>query len=66
MNLAVGFDCALCWHEEANLLGMDRDDRGALVGLRFLCARCESVFREDTVTNEPQPIDVVVNSGREH
>jgi hypothetical protein len=40
---------------------MDRDERGVLVGLRFLCARCESVFSEDTVTKEPRPIEVVIN-----
>jgi hypothetical protein len=61
MNLAVGFFCPKCGHEEANLLGMDRDEHGVLVGLRFLCARCESVFSEDTVTKEPQPIEVVIN-----
>jgi uncharacterized Zn finger protein len=61
MNLAVGFSCPKCGHEEANLLGMDQDERGVLVGLRFLCARCESVFTEDTVVKEPQPIEVVIN-----
>jgi hypothetical protein len=64
MNLAVGFFCPKCGHEEANLLGMDLDDRGYLIRMRFLCARCESVFSEDTVANEPQPIEVVVNRGR--
>jgi hypothetical protein len=59
MNLAVGFSCPKCRHEEANLLGMDQDDRGVLVRLRFLCARCESVFSEDITAAEPQPIEVV-------
>jgi hypothetical protein len=61
MNLAAGFACPKCGHEEANLLGMDRDDRGVLAALRFLCAKCESVFREDVVAKEPQPIEVVIN-----
>jgi uncharacterized Zn finger protein len=64
MNLAVGFSCPKCGHEEANLLGMDRDDRGVLTELRFVCARCESVFSEDVVAKEPQPIEVVVDRGR--
>lgn len=64
MNLAVGFPCPTCGHEEANLLGIDQDDRGVVVGLRLLCTRCESVFSEDTVTNEPQPTKVVLISAR--
>jgi hypothetical protein len=69
MNLAVGFYCPECGHEEANLLGIDEDDRGVVVGLRLLCCRCESVFREDIVTedivtNEPQPIQVAVNTDK--
>jgi transposase-like protein len=64
MNLAVGFFCPRCGHDEANLLGMDRDDHGFLVRQRFLCARCESVFSEDTVAKEPQPIEVIVDRGR--
>jgi len=64
MNLAVGFSCPKCGHEEANLLGIDRDDRGLLAGLRFVCARCESVFSEDVVAKEPQQIEVVTDRGR--
>jgi hypothetical protein len=64
MNLAVGFFCPKCGHEEANLLGMDQDGRGVVVGLRLLCARCEWVFSEDTVTKEPQPIEVVIDRRR--
>jgi transposase-like protein len=59
MNLAIGFYCPKCRHEEANLRGIDRDDRGVVVGLRFLCNRCEAVFSHDTVTNEPQPVRVL-------
>jgi hypothetical protein len=61
MNLAVGFFCPKCGHDVANLLGMDLDERGVLVRMRFLCARCESVFSEDTVTKEPQPNEAVIN-----
>jgi hypothetical protein len=64
MNLAVGFYCPTCGHEEANLLGIDLDDLGVLLGLRLLCARCESVFTESTVKNEPQPIDDLIRRGR--
>jgi uncharacterized Zn finger protein len=60
----VGFYCPECGHEEANLLGIDQDDSGVIVGLRLLCTRCESVFREDIVTNESQPIQVAVNSDK--
>jgi transcription elongation factor Elf1 len=63
MNLAVGFSCPKCGHEQANLLGMDRDDRGLLAGLRFVCARCESVFSEDVVAKEPQPIELSSTEG---
>ena len=64
MNLAVGFFCPICGHEQANLLGIDRDERGVVVGLRFVCATCECVFREGTVTNEPETFRVVLNTGR--
>jgi transcription elongation factor Elf1 len=60
----VGFYCPTCGHEEANLLGIDIDEGGFVVGLRLLCARCESVFSENTVTDEPQPIDDLIKRGR--
>jgi uncharacterized Zn finger protein len=63
MNLAVGFFCPKCGHDVANLLGMDQDDNGVLVGMRFLCAGCETVFSEDVVTKEPQPNEVVIKRG---
>jgi hypothetical protein len=64
MNLAVGFYCPVCGHEEANLLGIDLDEGGFVVGLRLLCASCESVFRENTVNKQPHPIDDLINRGR--
>ena len=52
MNLAVGFPCPTCGHEEANLLGIERNRNAEMVGFRLACTRCESVFREGRLTSE--------------
>lgn len=64
MNLAVGFPCPTCGHEEANLLGIEKDRNADVVGFRLLCARCESVFRENRVNEEEKVTPVGLQSGR--
>ena len=52
MNLAVGFACPTCGHEEANLLGIERNQDAEVVGFRLGCTSCESVYRESRLTSE--------------
>jgi len=46
MNLAVGFPCPTCGCEEANLLGIDKDEQSVPISFRLVCTRCETVFNE--------------------
>lgn len=52
MNLAVGFPCPTCGHEEANLLSMERNENAEVIGFRFSCNNCETVFGEGRLTEE--------------
>ena len=52
MNLAVGFPCPTCGHEEANLLGIERNRNAEVVGFRLGCTKCESVYREIRLRSE--------------
>lgn len=45
MNIAIGFPCPECGHQEANLLEIERDHRAQPVAFRLHCTRCEAVFR---------------------
>jgi hypothetical protein len=64
MNLAVGFPCPTCGHEEANLLGIEKDQNAEVVGLQFLCTRCESVFGEARINEVEELTPVAAESGR--
>ena len=50
MNLAIGFPCPNCGHEEANLLALERNQNAEVIGFRLCCNRCESVFAESRLT----------------
>jgi uncharacterized Zn finger protein len=52
MNLAVGFPCPNCGHEEANLLALERNRNAEVIGFRLYCNKCESVFAESRLTSE--------------
>ena len=52
MNLAVGFPCPNCGHEEANLLALERNQNAEVIGFRLSCNKCESVFAESRLTSE--------------
>jgi len=52
MNLAVGFPCPTCGHDEANLLAIERNENAEVIGFRLGCNRCESVFGESRLSNE--------------
>ncbi len=64
MNLAVGFPCPTCGHEEANLLGIDKGLNGEVVGLSLLCTRCESVFAENNTAAQEQKAPATARAGR--
>ncbi|HEU5113262.1 MAG TPA: hypothetical protein VFU96_08065 [Acidimicrobiia bacterium] len=64
MNLAIGFPCPKCGHEEANLLAFERNRNAEVVGLRLLCTKCESVFRENGLVDDAVPVDVSAHSGK--
>jgi transcription elongation factor Elf1 len=63
MNLAVGFPCPKCGHEEASLLEFERNQSADVVGFRLLCTKCESVFRDNSL-DEEVPADVSADSGK--
>jgi hypothetical protein len=64
MNLAVGFPCPTCGHEEANLLEFERNRNAEIVGFRLLCTKCESVFGDNSLTSEEVPTDVPTHGGK--
>jgi transcriptional regulator NrdR family protein len=64
MNLAVGFPCPKCGHEDANLLEFERNQSAEVVGFRLLCRKCESVFRDNGLVDEEVPADVSAHSGK--
>jgi len=60
MNLAVGFQCPNCGHQEADLLEIEMDQNASPIAYRLHCTRCEKVYTElrlatDAQTRRPEP-----------
>jgi predicted RNA-binding Zn-ribbon protein involved in translation (DUF1610 family) len=62
MNLAVGFPCPTCGHDEANLLAIERNENAEVIGFRLGCNRCESVFGESRLSSEETQTYVAAQS----
>jgi len=62
MNLAVGFPCPTCGHDEANLLAIERNENTEVIGFRLGCNRCESVFGESRLSSEETQTYVAAQS----
>jgi predicted RNA-binding Zn-ribbon protein involved in translation (DUF1610 family) len=62
MNLAVGFPCPTCGHDEANLLAIERNQNAEVIGFKLGCNHCESVFGESRLTSEETQTYVATKS----